>query len=176
MLTWLGRSSPGWFLLAHSVELAGWIAAQKPVRVQARGVKGVLAERGMDTWDALHAIVEFDGGMVGSFSSCWVLPESLPLAYQFRHEMVGTSGSVRADLTDQMLHKATGRYEHPSTVGVSSSGAMGSPPGQMLAEFIRCLLSGEDLPCPLADGLTNVAAIAAIHESAETGKPVEVKT
>ena len=106
-IRWLGESSPGWFLLAHSVELAGWIAGQKPVRAQASAAKGVLAARGLDTYDAIHAVIDFDGGMVGAFSSCWVLPESLPLPYQFRHEMVGSRGSMRADLTDQMLHLAT---------------------------------------------------------------------
>lgn len=175
LLSWLGRSSPGWFLMAHTVELAGWIAEQKPMRVQAVGHKGVLAERGIDTYDAIHAVVRFDGGMVGSFSSCWVLPESLPLIFQFRHEMVGRSGSARADLTDQMLHKAARRYEHPSTIGVTMGGAATSPPALMFAEFVSAVRGDEPMPCPLEDGLLNVAAIAAVHESIESGLPVEVR-
>jgi len=175
MLSWLGKSSPGWFLMSHTVEMAGWIAAQRPGRVWACGGKGVLAARGIDTYDAIHAVVEFDGGMVGSFSSCWVLPRSLPLVFQFRHEMVGTAGSVRADLTDQMLHKATDRYEHPSTLGVTMTGALTSPPAQMFADFVSALQGGGELPCPLEDGLVNVAAVAAIHESIETGGAVEVR-
>ncbi len=176
MLAWLGRSSPGWFLMAHSVELAGWLAEQRPVRVFAAGRKGILTARGLETYDALHAVIEFDGGMVGSFSSCWVLPESLPLPYQFRHEMVGESGCLRADMTDQMLHKATAAYEHPSTIGVTMTGALTSPPAQMFAEFVGAAAGGSPVPCPLADGLVNVAAIAALHESAATGRPVEVRT
>jgi len=182
LLSWLGRSSPGWFLMAHSVELAGWIAQQKPVSVFAAGTRGVLNGRGLETYDGIHAVVRFDGGMVGSFSSCWVLPQSLPLIFQFRHEMVGTEGSARADLTDQMLHKATaargdlgGKYEHPSTIGVTMTGSLTSPPAQMFAQFVAGLISGEPLGCPLEDGLVNVAAIAAIHESIETTKAVEVR-
>ena len=182
MLNWLGKSSPGWFLLAHTVELAGWVAKQRPTCAYATGHKGVLRQRGIDTYDAIHAVIDFDGGMVGSFSSCWTLPESLPLIFQLRHEMVGRAGSVRADLTDQMLHKAIsgqgdgpGRYEHPSTIGVTMTGAATSPPALMLAEFVSALLVGQDPPCPLADGLVNVAAVAAIHESIETGRPVEVR-
>ncbi len=179
---WLGQSSPGWFLLAHTVDLTGWIADQKPSRVQASGVRGVLSGLGLDTYDAIHAVIDFDGGMVGAFSSCWVLPESLPLAFQFRHEVVGTGGSMRVDLTDQMLHKATragddgpGRYEHPSTIGVTMGGAVASPPGQMFAEFISSLAGGRELPCGLDEGLLNVAAIEAVHTSIETGSPVEVQ-
>ncbi len=174
-LTWLGQSSPGWFLMAHTVELAGWIAGQKPTSVRAIGRKGVLAGRGIDTYDGIHAVLEFDGGMIGAFSSCWVLPKSLPLIFQFRHEMVGENGSMRADLTDQMLHKATDRYEHPSTIGVSVTGAPISPPAQMFGEFLAGLRTGADLPCTPADGLLNVAAIAAIHESIESRQPVEIQ-
>ena len=175
MLTWLGRSSPGWFLMSHTVELAGWIAGQKPRRVWAAGRKGVLTARGIDTYDAIHAVIEFDGGMTGSFSSCWVLPRSIPLVFQFRHEMVGTAGSARADLTDQMLHLAGERYEHPSTIGVSMTGALTSPPAQMFADFLSALRGGGEMPCTLADALVNVAAVAAIHESIDTGRAVEVR-
>jgi len=175
MLPWLGRSSPGWFLMAHTVELAGWIAEQRPARVFAVGSRGILSERGIDTLDAIHAVIAFDGGMVGSFGSCWVLPESLPLVFQFRHEMVGRSGSARADLSDQMLHVAAERYEHPSTIGVTTTGAATSPPAQMLGEFARAVRSRGPAPCPLSDGVTNVAAIAAVHESIATGGPVEVR-
>jgi len=175
LLRWLGKSSPGWFLLAHTVELAGWIADQKPARVFATGVKGVLTGMGLDTYDAIHATIDFDGGAAGTFNSCWVLPESLPLIFQFRHEMVGTKGSVRIDLTDQMLRKATAAgYEHPSTIGVTMTGALTSPPAMMFADFIAAIAGGEPVPCPLADGLLNVAAVAAIHESIESGEPVEV--
>jgi len=182
MLDWAGRSSPGWFLLSHTVEMAGWVAAQRPARVSAIGRKGVLAARGIDTYDAIHAVIGFDGGMVGAFSSCWVLPESIPLVFQCRHEMVGVNGSARVDLTDQMLHLATagagagrpGRYEHPSTIGVTMGGAPTSPPALMFADFVAALRTGGPMPCPLGDGLANVAAIAAIHESIETGRPVEV--
>ncbi|MFB3891973.1 MAG: Gfo/Idh/MocA family protein [Phycisphaerae bacterium] len=174
-LPWLGRSSPGWFLMSHTVELAGWIAGQRPVRVWASGRKETLAGRGIDTYDAIHAVIEFDGGMVGSFNSCWILPRSLPLIFQFRHEMVGTKGSMRADLTDQMLHKAVDRYEHPSTIGVSMTGAMTSPPALMFCQFVEAMRTGAPSPCPLADGLVNVAAIAGVHESIATGRPVDVR-
>jgi len=176
MNAWLGKSSVGWFLMSHSVELAGWIAGQRPVRVWARGTKDILKRRGLDTYDSIHSVIEFDGGMVGSFSSCWVLPRSIPLIFQFRHEMVGTSGAMRADLTDQMLHKATDVYEHPSTIGVTMKGALASPPAQMFSQFIEDLSSPAAPARTLEDGLLNVAAITAIHRSIETGMAVEISS
>jgi len=175
MNPWLGKSTVGWFLMSHTVELAGWIASQVPARVWATARRDILKSKGIDTYDSIHAVIEFDGWMVGSFSSCWVLPRSIPLMFQFRHEMVGTKGSVRADLTDQMLHKATERYEHPSTIGVTFTGAATSPPAQMLADFVNRLLDGSEMTCTVKDGLLNTAAITAIHQSIETGKPVEVR-
>ena len=174
MNSWLGKSSPGWFLMSHTVELAGWIAGQKPVIASAFGRKDILKAKGIDTYDSIHAVIEFDGGMVASVNSCWVLPRSIPLIFQFRHEMVGTAGAMRADLTDQMLHKATDRYEHPSTIGVTYTGAPTSPPAQMLAEFITKLLDGSKMTCSLQEGLLNTAAISAVHKSIETRKPVAV--
>ena len=46
----------------------------------------------------------------------------------------------------------------------------------MFAGFVAWRLADRPLPCPPADGLTNVAVIAAIHKAAETTAPVEVKT
>jgi len=176
MNAWLGQSTVGWFLMSHTIELAGWIAGQKPVGVFASGGKNVLKSRGIDTYDFIHAVIEFDGGMVGSFSSCWVLPKSIPLIFQFRHEMVGEAGSLRADFTDQMLHKATVAYEHPATIGVSMTGAPVSPPAQMLSHFVTEVLAGGPLPCGLDQGVLNVAAISAIHQSAESGKFVQLSS
>ncbi|MHC4718550.1 MAG: Gfo/Idh/MocA family protein [Planctomycetota bacterium] len=176
-IPWLKHSGPGWFLAAHAVELATWVSGQKPTRVWAQGHKGVLAKLGAGTWDALHAVINFDGGMVGSFTSNFVQPKSLPLAYQFRQEYVGTAGAVRLDATDQALHKATDVYEHPSTIGVPVAGGapVTSPPAQMLIAFLDAVAAGEPVPCPIEDGLLNVAVLTAIHESAERGEVMEVR-
>ena len=37
MLSWGATSSPGWFLLSHTVDLARWLSGQEPVRVYAPG-------------------------------------------------------------------------------------------------------------------------------------------
>ncbi len=176
LIPWLKDSGPGWFLAAHAVELATWISGQKPTRVWAQGHRGVLAKLGAGDWDALHAVINFDGGMVGSFTSNFVQPRSLPMVYQFRQEYVGTAGAVRLDATDQALHKATDTYEHPSTIGVPVGGGapIASPPAQMLIAFIDALAAGRPVPCPIEDGLLNVAVLLAIHESAEQGRPVDV--
>jgi len=175
-IPWLKDSGPGWFLAAHAVELATWISGQKPTRVWAQGHRGVLEALGAGTWDALHAVINFDGGMVGSFTSNFVQPRSLPLVYQFRQEYVGTAGAVRLDVTDQALHKATDTYQHPSTIGVPVGGGtpVSSPPAQMLIAFLDAVAAGEPVPCPIEDGLLNVAVLIAIHESARRGKPMDV--
>ncbi|HEU4807307.1 MAG TPA: Gfo/Idh/MocA family oxidoreductase, partial [Homoserinimonas sp.] len=42
MLSWSARSSPAWFLMPHTLDLAIWLGRAHPVSVYARGSRGVL--------------------------------------------------------------------------------------------------------------------------------------
>ncbi|MCQ6307694.1 gfo/Idh/MocA family oxidoreductase, partial [Bacillus cereus] len=57
MLSWSGSSSPIWFLMPHVLDLAFWLAEAEPVSGYARGRRGVLAARGIDTWDLVHTSI-----------------------------------------------------------------------------------------------------------------------
>ena len=46
MLSWAGKSSPAWFLMPHTLDLAMWISGAEPVEVFARGVRKVLVPDG----------------------------------------------------------------------------------------------------------------------------------
>src|SRR5207244_3684269 len=74
MLSWSARSSPGWFLLSHTVDMARWLSGREPTRVYAQGQKRVLSGKGLDTYDTLQAIVTFDGGLSAVFEASWILP------------------------------------------------------------------------------------------------------
>ena len=107
MLSWAAGSTVGWFLFPHTVDLALWLSGQKAVSVYAVGQKKVLTEMGIDTFDSITATVEFAGGMVGTFSSSWIYPESIPLIYDMRFEVLGSDGALEVDLRDQNIHKMT---------------------------------------------------------------------
>ena len=51
MLPWAAQTTPIHFLGAHDIDLMRWFFGSEPLTAYARGVKGVLTARGVDTWD-----------------------------------------------------------------------------------------------------------------------------
>jgi predicted dehydrogenase len=66
MLSWAAQSSPAWFLMPHTLDLILWLTDRTPVSVSAVGSRGVLAQRGIDTWDVVHALITQVIGTEGS--------------------------------------------------------------------------------------------------------------
>ena len=60
MLQWSGHSGPEWFLFPHTMDVVRWLFGRDPVEVTAKGYRGVLEARGINCWDAIQAIVEFE--------------------------------------------------------------------------------------------------------------------
>lgn len=116
MLSWAASSSPAWFLMPHVLDLATWIVGADPQTVVARGRRGELAARGIDTWDAVHALFELGGSAVANLRTEWVLPEGRPSIVDFRVDVTGTRGSFSIDNSDQGVHAATA--ERYTSVGL----------------------------------------------------------
>ena len=76
MLAWGGASGPEWFLFPHTMDVTRWILGEEPVEVFARGSKRVLKAIGIDAWDAVQALVQFERSFV-TFETCWIIPEQL---------------------------------------------------------------------------------------------------
>ena len=172
MLSWSARSSPGWFLMPHTVDLALWLSGKQPVKVYATGVKGQLAARGIDTWDAVHALVNFADGTVASFESLWVLPDSMPSMVDFKYELVGSQSALFLQQQDQMLWLAGDRLTFPKTMSFELDGAPQGSASWMTMSWARTLLAGERLSPGVDDGLLVSRVVHAVHESLDTGTPV----
>src|SRR5207244_1801775 len=66
----LGLSSgPEWFLFPHIMDIVRWFIGRGPVDVYAKGHRGVLESRGIDCWDAVQALVGFEGKAFGTFET-----------------------------------------------------------------------------------------------------------
>lgn len=52
-LSWSSRSGPQWFLFAHTMDFMRWILQSNPRSIYAAGSKGILAEKGIDCFDAI---------------------------------------------------------------------------------------------------------------------------
>lgn len=172
MLKWSKGSSPGWFLLPHATDIALWLKeTAKPVSVYAVGTKKKLAGMGIDTYDSIQSVVSFDDGTHATFTTSWVLPESMPLIYDFKYEIIGDNGALYVDLSDQMVRKAGGAYSHVHTLGTPINGQFTSAPSYMLNAFVDHVRLDTVPESGAEAGLLNTKLVDAIHRSVVTGQP-----
>lgn len=176
MLPWAGKSTPAWFLFPHIIDMASWYTGKEVKKVYATGVKKKLIAEDIDTYDSVEAILTYEDGTSGVFTTTWVLPESYPVVADQKMMIVGEKSSVSIDLCEQMVKMASPeKYQNPRILGTPVNGYLNAPPAHMLNGYIDVL---EKDGKPLAteeDGLKNTVIIAAIHESMKTGNPIDIE-
>jgi predicted dehydrogenase len=171
MLSWAARSSPAWFLMPHTTDLAIWLAGSRPASVFATGSRGLLAERGVDTWDVVHALLTFENGTTAALTSAWILPEAMDGIVDFTFQVIGSDGAVRGDLGHQGLTLTTDRQRSVWPVGGSVPGELIGAPVWMARQFVRQLEGDAELTPTIDDGVLVTEVICAIERSLESGRP-----
>ncbi|TCC57719.1 Gfo/Idh/MocA family oxidoreductase [Kribbella pittospori] len=172
MLSWASQSSPAWFLMPHTVDLLLWLTGNKPESVSAVGSRGVLAKRGIDTWDVVHALLTFDDGSTATLSSAWTLPDAGDGIVDFRFQVIGTGGSVTADLSHQGLTVVSDKYRSAWPVSGRIGRSQVGPAVWMVQDFAAGLVDGSDLGPGIDHGVLVTDIICAIEQSITTGGTV----
>lgn len=176
MLSWAARTSPAWFLMSHTADLATWITGKKPASVQAQGVKKLLVQKGIDTYDLIEALIEYPDGSLGRLSSCWVLPNGMPILYELKMRIVGSKAAIDIDTSDQEVHLITQeRLTHPVTAWGTIMGRYVGHPYAMLDAFVESIVKDTAPQIGPRDGWENTVFLAAVAESLETGQKVEIR-
>lgn len=172
MLSWAARSSPAWFLMPHSLDMAMLLSDARPTEVFARGVKRVLPELGIDTYDRISASFSMSDGSILDLDSGWVQPLGKPSVFEFRFEVETSQTSYTLDIDQSGARRSTGNTTTQiGALGHDHRGRPQGPPVAMMRDFLD-LLSGTDLDLPsAAQGLLVTRAIEAVHRSLETGAP-----
>ncbi len=174
--SWASRSSPGWFLMPHTVDIAMWMSGSSPVSVSAVGRHGALAARGIDTWDVLFAHLRFADGSVAALESAWVLPDGLPSIVDFRYEAVSEGARVEFDAGQQGVRISNTRTTSAGLLPFTTGGATQGMPQWMIRDVIAGLARGVTVGPDVEHGLVVTQVVAAIHESAAAnGEPVLLK-
>ena len=75
MLSWAGSSAPHWFLMSHTMDLVRFVFGREPETAYALGHRGVLKGLGIDTWDTVHALVQFAGQVPVHLENAWIIPD-----------------------------------------------------------------------------------------------------
>ena len=169
MIRWAGTSSPGWFLLPHAVDLVSWLTQSTPTGVFGWGKRDILAGRGIDTYDSMKALIHFDKDFAASFNTSWILPESLPLVFDMKVEIIGTESAYYVDLQNQMVKHYGETFSNLQTLGHSVGGRMLGAPSLMFHDFIDHIRLGTHPDSDHRAGLINTQVIDLIHRSAEQG-------
>jgi len=99
--SWAEKTSIFQYLGVHYVDLLQFVTDFRPLRVSAWGQKDYLKNLGVDTWDAMQVVVEWerkDGGQfVSTHITNWIDPDETSAMSDQKINVVGTKGRFQAD-------------------------------------------------------------------------------
>lgn len=169
MLSWSAKSSPAWFLMPHTIDMLTWFTGRSVRSVSAIASRGILAARGIDTEDVIHAHLTWDDGTTAALTSAWVLPEGEDAIVDFHYQVIGTEGAIAGDPIRQGLHVTTDRRRTQGTlagrIGASQVGA----PIWMAQEWATNLLAGRTTGPDIDQGVVVTEIVAVIEQSFRSG-------
>lgn len=174
LLKWSKGSSVGWFLFPHLIDMITWFSGKTVESVYGVGTKKKLVSLGLDIYDTIQATLNFTDGTHSAISSSWVLPNSMPLIYDLKMEIIGTEGALYVDTYDQMVKLGSDRFSHVHTLGTPINGMATGNSNFMLHAFVDCLRNDVAPDANEAAGLINTKIVEAIHKSAQTGQIVKI--
>lgn len=175
MLSWAAKTSPTWFFMSHTVDLAMMFANKAVTAVYAKGSKRVLIEKGIDTYDFVQAILTFEDGTSAVLDSSWALPDNLPSPFPFRFEVRGTTGTVYIDQTNQSVQiSGPEGYTWPRTYFPTADGRFHGFPAWMARAFADNVLGNSAPEVGLEHALAVTEVQVAIERSLAEGREISL--
>lgn len=190
--SWASQSSPAWFLGIHFFDLAGWFLKSAGRRVFATGRKWKLKGMGLDTYDSVTALVEFDCGATVTFDLSWILPEKFEAVVNQGIRLVGENGMVECDTQDRgtrMCSETDGMmtlnpgflqetFDRSGNRYLTGYGVDSISDFVLNLEHLRRGATMESLRGRASafgeDGLAATRIAVAVHRSLETGQPENI--
>jgi predicted dehydrogenase len=172
MINWASQSTPIHFLGAHDIDLMRWYFASEPVEVRAYGSKGVLASRGIDTYDLIQAQVKFESGAFATFESAWIYPNTFPTIVDSFVEVVGTQGHLHFDRKRESIEMSTPhQFSYPKTFLTHEIfGKLRGAFVECLSDFIDSIVNNSEPKVTAFDGRQVTAVLDAVSRSLESGR------
>jgi predicted dehydrogenase len=176
MLPWAAQTTPIHFLGAHDIDLMRWFFASEPLTAYARGVKGVLTARGVDTWDAIQAMVTFEGDGFATFEAAWIYPNAFPTLTDSFVEVIGTAGHLHFDRKRESIEMSTEKqFTYPKTFLLADIfGRMRGAFVECLSDFVAAITQDTEPRVTAFDGRQVTAVLDAISRSLASGRPEPV--
>ncbi len=177
LATWSGRTTPAWFLSCHDIDLVTWWFDADPTEAYAKGIKKVLVEKGINTYDGIQALVSYEGGKFATFEAVWIYPNTSPYMPDSYMELIGSKGTLQidrqAEAVDAMLQE---KFVCPRTflnykVFDEWQGAFPAA----VRGFILAIENDTEPHVSVRDGVRSTAVLEAIHKSLASGKPEKIQ-
>ena len=189
---WTQRTNIFHYLGVHYVDIIYFATGAQPLRVLATGQRTWLAQHGLDTYDAIQAIVEWkmpgsDTSFVLTLLTSWVDPDTTTAVSYQAIKVIGTEGRFESDQKDRGLRVITASgvadinpYFHQSYPVPGSASrefrGYGIESVQQFVKDVRLIRAGKARPSDLAatrptfsQALTASAVAEAVTTSLEQG-------
>jgi predicted dehydrogenase len=172
MIDWAEKTTPTHFLGAHDIDLMRWFFASEPVEVHAYGAKGVLQERGVDTYDLIQAQIKFESGAFATIESAWIYPNVFPTIVDSFVEVVGSLGHIHFDRKRESIEMSTEKqFTYPKVfLTAEIFGKLRGAFVECLSDFVDAILQDTEPKVTVFDGRQVTAVLDAVSRSLESGK------
>ncbi len=176
MINWAHKSTPIHFLGAHDIDLLRWFFGSEPVEARAYGVKEVLTQRGIDTYDLIQAQIKFDSGAIATVESAWIYPNTFPTIVDSFVEVVGSEGHLHFDRKRESIEMSTPeKFSYPKTFLTHEIfGKLRGAFVECLSDFVDSIINKTEPKVTAFDGRQVTAVLDAVSRSLESGNTERV--
>jgi len=171
MINWASRSTPIHFLGAHDIDLLRWFFNSEPVEARAYGVKEVLVQRGIDTYDLIQAQIRFDSGAIATVESAWIYPNTFPTIVDSFVEVIGSQGHLHFDRKRESIEMSTPEhFSYPKTFLTHEIfGKLRGAFVECLSDFLDSIINKTEPKVTAFDGRQVTAVLDAVERSLISG-------
>lgn len=135
----------------------------------------MLREKGFDTWDTIQAILTMKDGSNWTVETSWILPNTFPKSNDGQLIVLTDKKYFKNESYRGLKQYTDVKESLPNYIfmnfGDNYASGFGLEPMQ---EFIRDIVNGNEFRTSIMDGLEATKIAQAVHESAATGKIVQV--
>jgi len=176
MINWANRSTPIHFLGAHDIDLMRWFFGSEAVEARAYGVKEVLVQKGIDTYDLIQAQIRFESGAIATIESGWIYPNTFPTIVDSFVEVVGSQGHLHFDRKRESIEMSTPeKFSYPKTFLTHEIfGKLRGAFVECLSDFLDSIINKTVPKVTAFDGRQVTAVLDAVSRSSESGNTEKV--
>lgn len=107
---WIAHTNIFQYLGVHYVDIIYFVTGAKPLRVLAMGQKNLLKQHGIDNYDSIEVLIEWQHGknkFVSTFLTNWIDPNTTSAMSDQKIKVIGTMGRYESDQKNRGVQLVT---------------------------------------------------------------------